>query len=89
MKETFWLLVSDTGKIRTTRSRPDLKWNEVAVKVSIEIPNEMFQRPTVSAMIKIDKAPKVDIDATTINNIEEILKQQGINVKLTIEPIVE
>lgn len=84
MKVNFWLIIKEGGSVRTTKGRPDLKWDEVAIKVGVDLPNELFKRPTLSASINIDHHPKLDITAETINNIEEVLKQDGINVKLEV-----
>ena len=86
MKVNFWLITRSNGSIKTTKNRPSMDWDEVAMKVALDIPNEMFQRPTLSASIKIEHAPKLEIEAETINNIQEVLKREGIDVKLTILP---
>lgn len=89
MKVNFWLITKSNGSIRTVKNRPSMDWDEVAIKVNLDIPNEMFQRPTLSASIKIDHAPKLEIEAETVNNIQEVLKHEGIDVKLTIVPLEE
>ncbi len=89
MKNSFWLITKKSGVPRITKTRPAMKWDEIAIYVSLEMPDEVFQRPTISAKINISHQPKVEIDAETVNNIEEVLKQDGINVKLTIEDTEE
>ncbi len=89
MKVNFWLIIKQNGSVRTTKGRPDLKWDEVAIKIDIELPNDLFKRPTLSASINIDHHPKLEIEAETINNVEEVLKREGINVKLKIEKTEE
>ena len=86
MKVPFWLIINKSGSIRTTKNRTGLKWNEVARKVDVELPDKLFQRPTLSATIIIDEAvaPECDIKADTVNNIEELLQREGYDVKLSI-----
>lgn len=86
MKTGFWLLITKSGSIRTVKNRPGLKWNEVAIYVELDVPNELFQRPTMSAKIIIDKenAPKLEIEAQTVHDMTEILKREGYDINLQI-----
>lgn len=87
MKKTFWLTINKGGSIRTTKSKPQLKWDEISIYVTIDVPSELFKRPTLSASIEIpqDKVPEMHIDAETKNELEEVLKTAGFNIKLHIK----
>lgn len=70
-----------------TAKSPALAANEVAIKVALELPDEIFTKPVFSADIKIPKeavsAPV--IEASVIDNVQEIIKQNlGFEVKLEI-----
>ena len=87
MKIDFWLKVSKDGKIATSKGRPNTtRWDEIAIKMSLQVPKELFERPTLAASIEIPQsaAPPLEINAETVNNLEEVLRQNGMNVKLTI-----
>lgn len=88
MKTSFWLITNKGGSIRTVKNRPGLQWNELAVQVNLEVPDELFKRPTASASIKIKdgEVPNLNIEADTVNDIQEILKREGIDINLTIVP---
>ena len=87
MKITFWLVVNRNRSIRTVKGKPQLKWDEIAIYCTLDIPVELFNRPTLSAEIAIpsDKIPESHIEAETIQGLEEVLKQEGFNVKLSIK----
>ena len=86
MKTGFWLVVKKNSSIRTVKHRPGLRWDEVAVYVSLDIPNELFTRPTMSASIVVDPkdVPKLEIEAKTVHDMTEILKREGYDINLQI-----
>lgn len=88
METFFWLIMTKNGSIRTVKNRPGLNWDELAIQVNLEIPDELFRRPTASASIKIKDGdvPKLDIEADTVKDIQEILKREGIDINLTVVP---
>lgn len=51
--------VTGNGQVRAAKisasrqSRPDLAWNEVAVRVSIDLPRSIFERITPEAVIDV------------------------------------
>lgn len=76
--------------IKTTQSAPDLKSNEIAVKIKLALPSALFTKPTLQANITIDNnkvTPSV-VNAEVMENITEIIeKQLGIEMKINlVEP---
>ena len=72
---------------RMTRESPALASNEIAVKVSLELPDEIFDKPTFQAQIRVPKeaVSRPIIDAEVIDNVESIIKQNtGFEVKLEV-----
>lgn len=72
---------------RLTKNRPSLEANEIAVKVNLELPDELFDKPQLEATVKVPKeavsAPV--IDAEVVDNVEQIiLDQTGFHVKLEV-----
>ena len=78
---------------RLTKSATDLAAGEVSVKVSVQLPAALFDRPQLQASIIIPEgalsAPV--IDATVLDNVREIIQQQlGIDLKIQlVEPVEE
>lgn len=78
------------GKImtRVTDRQPSLAAGEVAMRVTCDLPDALFQRPMLSAKITIpkDKVSPATIDASVADNIAEIIRQNlGVDLKITID----
>lgn len=72
---------------RMTVGSPALQSNEVAVKVSIEMPDEIFDKPSLVAELKVPKeaVSQPVISAEVIDNVQDIIKQNtGFEVKLEV-----
>lgn len=75
------------GKKKSTYSKPNLDADEVAVKVVLELPEALFDKPTLQANIEVpeEAVTKPVIEAEVIDNIEEIIKQNtGFEVRLGV-----
>jgi hypothetical protein len=73
--------------VRVAKNKPDTLANEVAIKVSLDLPIGLFRRPQLSATISVpeDTLP-VEISADIQDNIVEAIRQaSGMDVKLTVE----
>lgn len=71
--------------VRITRNRPDCDASEVAVRISLLLPDALFKRPSLQATIKVDDdvAP-VLVDADVADNIARVVKEQmGIHLHVT------
>lgn len=94
MQISQYIVVKKTNRwkytSRMTKGSPALASNEVAVKVSIELPDEIFDKPSLHANIVVPKeaVSKPIIEAGVIDNVEQIIKQNtGFEVKLeVVEP---
>lgn len=78
MKSTAYLILSKNG-IRTARkSKPNLRWDEIAIRVSLDVPDILFQRPHIEATITIDKnkVQPEQISPEIIINTKELIEQQ-------------
>lgn len=87
MKTACYLIVNDTGSVRTTKNSPDLKWNEVAIHLNLNLPNALFFKPRLNASISLDEdeAMPAEISVETINNVREAIQQAtGMEIKLEI-----
>ncbi len=78
---------------RVTKSNPALDSDEIAVKIVIDIPEALFDKPSLEARVTIpeEAVSKPVITAEVIDNVEQIIKQNtGFEVKLiAIEPVKE
>lgn len=77
MKIKGFLIVGANGSMRVTKKRPSLDWDDIAIALDLEIPDQIFRKPHLSAEITIpDEAamPSV-IDATVSENVRDAIQQ--------------
>lgn len=79
--------VKGRPSVRVTKNKPSLEKNEVPVKMRLELPIGLFQRPQITAQIKVpDSEAKPHISASVADNIADIIRQEtGLNVTLTVD----
>ena len=83
----FYLIVSSTGKVRLTKTRPALEWNEIAIHLNLSLPEMLFKRPLLSASVIVgDEAVRpVEISPEILINTAELIEQQtGLKVELSL-----
>ena len=76
MNATQWMVINKNGIQKIRQSKPDLGWNEIAVRVSVEVPDELFKRPHIEASIKVSDVPNTAYDADIVVNTKELIEQQ-------------
>lgn len=72
---------------RVTKNAPDLKSNEVAVKLAIEVPKSLFLKPSLKASIVVpeDRVSQTVITPEITDNIHDVVKQNtGIDLNISI-----
>lgn len=91
MQISQYIVIKKTSKwrysSRMTKGSPALASNEIAVKVVLEIPDEIFDKPALVANISIpeEAVSKPVIEAQVVDNVEQIIKQQtGFDVRLEV-----
>lgn len=89
MKVKGFLIVGSNGSTRITKKRPGLDWDEIAIALDLEIPDQIFRKPHLSAEITIpDEAamPSV-IDAAVSENVRDAIEQAtGLEFAVRIAP---
>lgn len=84
----FFLVVNQNGTIKAVKTRPGLKWDEVSVAVTLQLPNVLFQKPQMNASIIVPETAisPVNIETDVADNIREAIETAtGYQVKLTIQ----
>jgi hypothetical protein len=72
---------------RLTNKAPALDSGEVAIRVTVTVPDALFTRPILQASINVPEVAvsKPVIDATVLDNIKESLTQQfGLDVRVAL-----
>lgn len=90
MKVKQWLAISRNGITRIRKSKPDLNWDEIAVCLNIEVPDELFKRPLIEAKLTITDVPNNTYDPEIILNTKELIEQQtGAKIEFSVVPVAE
>lgn len=87
-----YLVINNRGSARIVERVPALKGNEVAMRLELSLPDELFQRPIVKASISIPKTavPQVKLDATVTDNVQRIIQEvTGLEMHVTVVEAVE
>jgi hypothetical protein len=80
----LWLIFSDQGDVRLTRTTPGLNRNERAMALTVNIPHTLFQQPTLRATIAID-APDASVPTIDLTAASEALRASlGVDVDVRI-----
>ena len=74
MKISKWLIINEKGACRITTGKPSLNYDEVAMKLNIEIPDSVFIRPHLQANIKIDGELQHEFNYEEEKNIKDVLE---------------
>lgn len=72
---------------RLTQKSPALQAGEVAVKLSVKVPDALFTTPQLRADIQIPESAVTPptLDAVVLDNVREVLEQQtGMQVQVAV-----
>ena len=87
MKTNAWLTINRRGAMRMTKGQPGLNWDEVSIKLEVDLPDDLFKRPRLQANIKIpqEAAQPQDISAETIEDCKDAIKTAtGLEMHITV-----
>lgn len=87
MKVSNWLVIDRNGIKATRKTKPALDWDEIAIKINLDIPKELFERPSIEATLEVKDVPnnayRPDIVIQTADLIEQ---QTGAKISFTVVP---
>lgn len=75
----------DLGTVEVRKKKPATNQDEIAVKVSLDIPDALFEKPTLQVSASVpdcaDRGPVITTEVA--DNIAEIIRQQtGMSVRI-------
>lgn len=78
MNEESYLIIGKSGIKGVRKSKPKLNWDEIACRISLDIPDVLFERPQLEATLKVDeeKIQAEKIFPDLIINTKELIEQQ-------------
>lgn len=89
MKVRYYLTVNSKGSVRTTKTKPDIGWDEITVECELTVPDSVFKRPHITAALTIPEEAVKPREITTEvqDNIKEAIEQAAsMHVTLVVEP---
>ena len=87
MKKKLYLAVNSRGTARVTKTRPALNYDELEIGLELNIPDVLFQKPRMEAVVTVpaEAIRPVDIEVNIADNIAEAVKAAtGMPVQITI-----
>lgn len=85
MKIKQWFAINKKGISKVRKTKPDLDWNEIAVQITLDIPDELFKRPIIDARLEVKDVPNNAYDVEAIVNTKELIEQQtGAKINFTV-----
>jgi hypothetical protein len=87
-----YLIINHRGAIAIRERPPRLSSNEIAVKLELDLPNALFERPTLLARMKIptEAVPKTKLTPAITDNVEKLIREAtGLEMRITLVEAVE
>lgn len=85
MKVAQWLAINKNGIVKVRKTKPFLEWNEVAIRLQLDIPDELFRRPTIDAILTVKDVPNNAYNPDIVINTQELIEQQtGAKINFTV-----
>ena len=87
MKIEKWLTMNRSGTAKINTKRPYMGVSEIAILLSLEIPDALFTKPKLIAEMKIpnEAVTQEQISAEVTDNIEEAIKSvTGLEMRVSV-----
>lgn len=78
----------EIGELQVRKNKPKTASNEIAIKVCLDIPDAVFERPQLEASITVadDQISAPIISADVADNIGKVLSEE-IGIDVTVKPV--
>jgi len=90
MIEDAFLIIGRNGINGVRKSKPKLRWDEIAMKIHLDVPDELFDRPQLEATISVDpeKITPNTINPDLILNTKDLIEQAaGVKIDFKVIPM--
>lgn len=85
MKTSCYLIVGANGAIRINKRTYSLNWDEVAIALTLDIPDRLFERPMLSATITLPESSIADVQGPIVLSAQHVADVLGIDVTDVID----
>ena len=80
-----WLAINKNGIQRIRKTKPHLNWDEIAILIRINIPDDLFKRPQIEAKLIVQEVPNTVYNPEIIINTKDLIEQQtGAKIDFTV-----
>lgn len=82
-----YLVINNRGSMQVKERFPNMKANEVCLRLEVSVPDELFERPLLEATLKIPKEaiPKGKITTEVTDNVQRLIKEvTGLEMHVTV-----
>lgn len=82
-----YLIINSRGGIAVRERPPRLGGNEIALRIKLDVPDALFQRPVLVANMSIPATavPKSTITTQVADNVEKLIKEAtGLTMNVTV-----
>lgn len=85
MKVSQWLAINKNGITKVRKTKPALDWDEIAIKVQLDIPDDLFRRPIIEATLVVKDVPNNVYEPEIVLNTKDLIEQQtGAKINFTV-----
>jgi hypothetical protein len=82
-----YLVINHRGNVTIREREPRLAGNEIALRIQLDVPDKLFERPVLMASMKVpsEAVPKAQITTAVTDNVERIIKETtGLEMHVTV-----
>lgn len=87
MKVSCYLYVNSGGAVRVTKARMAPKFDEVVIGLAVQLPDALFKKPQLSAVLTIpdDVAVPAELPVEVVANVQEAIRSaSGMECRLSV-----
>ena len=88
MKCEGYLTINHKGVGRFTKNKVGTAWDEISIRLNVDIPDEFFVKPLLTANIKVgdDVVPKPQPTELILNTAKLIEQSTGAKIEFSVKP---
>lgn len=90
MKQIFWIkLDARKNTPKVSKGKPGVDWNEIAMRLEINLPDALFSKPALEAVVTIPESVVMTptIQSETVLNVQSAIETAtGMEVRISLVP---
>lgn len=74
MELSNWLVINNKRQAKIYKNKPNLNYNEVAIKLNVNVPDSLFKKPLIEANIKLNGEYNQKLDFEVENDLKDLIE---------------